>query len=204
MIAKKYGFTARKVILIHSLSYYSKTHDKLQEFICKLHKKKPTKKRLLFCRRIRLFESSKSREKFPAGNAGNCRRGRRKKHTQCAVPAGTNFLQSGKFQKDLILFVVRCYLGVLLRGWENLEAPGKGVRIGTFCGVQKVPQKHAEGCDPLDSRGRFKALPEKILAKFSDGTSRTRLFAQNGGEKALNRCEVRVLQRKELERIAKE
>ena len=27
----------------------------------------------------------------------------------------------------------------------------KGERIGTFCGVQKVPQKHAEGCDPLDS-----------------------------------------------------
>ena len=77
-------------------------------------------------------------------------------------------------------------------------------RIGTFCGVQKVPQKHAEGCDPLDSRGRFKALPEKILAKFSDGTSRTRLFAQNGGEKALNRCEVRALQRKDLERRLKE
>ena len=70
--------------------------------------------------------------------------------------------------------------------------------------MQKVPQKHAEGCDPLDSRGRFKALPEKILAKFSDGTSRTRLFAQNGGEKALNRCEVRALQRKDLERRLKE
>ena len=82
---------------------------------------------------------------------------RQKKHTECAVPTGTNFLRSGKFQKDLILFVVRCYLGVLLRGWENLEAPGKGVRIGTFCGVQKVPQKHAEGCGPLDSGERFKS-----------------------------------------------
>ena len=80
----------------------------------------------------------------------------------------------------------------------------QGKRIGTFCGVQKVPQKHAEGCDPLDSRGRFKALSKKILAKFSDGTSRTRLFAQNGGEKALNRCEVRALQRKELEQTSKE
>ena len=70
--------------------------------------------------------------------------------------------------------------------------------------MQKVPQKHAEGCDPLDSRGRFKALPEKILAKFSDGTSRTRLFAQNGGEKALNRCEVRALQREDLGRTTKE
>ena len=34
--------------------------------------------------------------------------------------------------------------------------------------------------------------------------SRTRLFAQNGGEKALNRCEIPVLQRKDLERTAKE
>ena len=102
------------------------------------------------------------------------------------------------------MLVGSCCLGGLIRGLQNLETPGKGVRVGTFCGVQKVPQKHAEGCDPLDSRGRFKALPEKILAKFSDGTSRTRLFAQNGGEKALNRCEVPVLQREDLERRLKE
>ena len=60
------------------------------------------------------------------------------------------------------------------------------------------------GLRPSGSRGRFKALPEKILAVFFDGTSRTRLFAQNGGEKALNRCEVPALQRKDLERTAKE
>ena len=65
--------------------------------------------------------------------------------------------QGDRAAKDLILFVVRRYLGVLIRGWENLEAPGKGVRIGTFCGVQKVPQKHAEGCGPLDSGERFKS-----------------------------------------------
>ena len=53
-------------------------------------------------------------------------------------------------------------------------------------------------------RPRFKALPKKIPAKFSGNTSRTRFFAQNGGEKALNRCEVPALQRKELERTAKE
>ena len=70
--------------------------------------------------------------------------------------------------------------------------------------MQKVPQNHAEGCDPLDSRGRFKALSKKILAEFSNGTSRNRFFAQNGGEKALNRCEVQALQRKELERTSKE
>ena len=61
-----------------------------------------------------------------------------------------------------------------------------------------------EVCEPLDSRGRFKALSKKILAEFSNGTSRNRLFAQNGGEKALNRCDARALQRKDLERTTKE
>ena len=93
---------------------------------------------------------------------------------------------------------------MLIRGLQNLESPCKGTFFGTFCGVQKVPQKHAEGCDPLDSRGRFKALSKKILAAFSDGTSRNRFFAQNGGEKALNRCDAPALQRKELERRLKE
>ena len=60
------------------------------------------------------------------------------------------------------------------------------------------------GLRPSGLRGRFKALSEKILAKFSDGTSRNRFFAQNGGEKALNRCDVPALQRKELERRLKE
>ena len=47
---------------------------------------------------------------------------RRKKHTKCAVPAGANFLQSGKFQKDLVLLVGSCCLSGLIRGLENLEA----------------------------------------------------------------------------------
>ena len=53
-------------------------------------------------------------------------------------------------------------------------------------------------------RPRFKALSEKILAELSSGTCRTRLFAQDGGEKALNRCDVPVLQHKDLERTTKE
>ena len=53
-------------------------------------------------------------------------------------------------------------------------------------------------------RPRFKALSEKILAEFSGNTSRPRLFAQNGGEKALNRCDATALQREDLERTAKE
>ena len=108
--------------------------------------------------------------------------------------------KSREAAKDLILLVRGRCLGELIRGLQNLGAPGEGVRIGTFCGVQKVPQKHAEGCDPLDSRGRFKALSKKLLAELSDGTSRNRFFAQDGGEKALNRCEVRALQREDLER----
>ena len=65
-------------------------------------------------------------------------------------------------------------------------------------------QKYPRGLRTSGLRGRFKALSKKISAKFSDGTSRNRFFAQNGGEKALNRCDVRALQRKELERRLKE
>ena len=65
-------------------------------------------------------------------------------------------------------------------------------------------QKYPRGLRTSGLRGRFKALSKKISAKFSDGTNRTRFFAQNGGEKALNRCDVQALQRKELERTAKE
>ena len=61
------------------------------------------------------------------------------------------------FGKVLILFVRNRSCGELKRGLLNLGAPGEGVRIGTFCGVQKVPQKHAEGCDPLDSRGTIQS-----------------------------------------------
>ena len=73
-------------------------------------------------------------------------------------------------------------------------------RIYSFCVVQKEPKSTRDSV----LRPRFKALSEKISAKFSGGMSRTRLFAQNGGEKALNRCEVPALQREDLERTAKE
>ena len=53
-------------------------------------------------------------------------------------------------------------------------------------------------------RPRFKALSKKISAELSGGTCRNRFFAQNGSEKALNRCDVRALQREELERRLKE
>ena len=93
---------------------------------------------------------------------------------------------------------------MLIRGLQNLRTPCKGNGFWYFLRRAKSTAKTRRGLRPSGLRGRFKALPEKILAKFSDGTSRTRLFAQNGGEKALNRCEVRALQRKDLERRLKE
>ena len=65
-------------------------------------------------------------------------------------------------------------------------------------------QKYTRGLRTSGLRGQFKALSKKIPAEFSDGTCRTRLFAKNGGEKALNRCDVPALQRKDLEQTAKE
>ena len=105
-----------------------------------------------------------------------------------------------KFQKVLILFVRSRRCGELNRGLENLEAPGKG----TDCHFLHRAKSNIKSTRDSVLRPRFKALPEKILTEVSDGTSRTRLFARNGGEKALNRCDVRVLQRKDLERRLKE
>ena len=68
-------------------------------------------------------------------------------------------------------------------------------RIVTFCIVQKVTKKHT-GLRPATS---IQSSAGNNLGKTPDSTSRNRFFAQNGGEKALNRCEVRVLQRKDLE-----
>ena len=112
-------------------------------------------------------------------------------------------------------WIVRIYcLCALVRGLQNLEASLKGFnccgaklplrcadsrfaeprsfpereRVYSFR-VYEKNQKYTRGLRTSGLRGRFKALPEKILAKFSDGTSRNRFFAQTGGVKALNRCE---------------
>ena len=133
-------------------------------------------------------------------------------------------------QKDLIGLMRSCCLGVLIRGLQNLESPcWKGFNfvrakpplrraeprfeeLRSFPARERVysfrlyekNQKYPRGLRTSGLRGRFKALSKKISAKFSGGTSRTRLFAQNGGEKALNRCDVPVLQREDLERTTKE
>ena len=66
--------------------------------------------------------------------------------------------------------------------------------------MQKVTKKHT-GLRPATS---IQSSAGNNLREASGGTSRNRFFAQNGGEKALNRCEVPALQRKELERTSKE
>ena len=58
-----------------------------------------------------------------------------------------------------------------------------------------VPQRFANLWTP----GTIQSSAGNTFGETSGDTSRSRFFAQNGGEKALNRCEVRVLQRKDLE-----
>ena len=111
-------------------------------------------------------------------------------------------LNFAKFQKVLIGFVRSCWLGVLIRGLQNLELPARK-RFYSFRLYEKNGE-YPRGLRTSGLRGRFKALSKKISAKLSGGTCRTRFFAQNGSEKALNRCEVPALQRKELERTSKE
>ena len=67
----------------------------------------------------------------------------------CVLIRGLQNLES-PFGKVLILLVGRCYLGVLIRGSQNLGAPCEGVRLVTFCIVQKVTKKHT-GLRPATS-----------------------------------------------------
>ena len=127
--------------------------------------------------RLLLYMTPQAERKAAEGGA--------KKHAERAVPAGTSFLLGRAKSCQWQVFVRR--------------RPPKQGELRTD--VSKATM--FQGDDSV-LRPRFKALSEKILAEFSGNTSRTRLFAQNGGEKALNRCEVPVLQRKELERRLKE
>ena len=52
-------------------------------------------------------------------------------------------------KKVLIVAVRKCHCGVLIRGLQNLETPCKGIRVVTFCIVQKVTKKHARTCKKL-------------------------------------------------------
>ena len=151
---------------------------------------------------------------------------RRRKSTR-SVPSRQGHRRKAK--KGFNWIVQICFLFVLIRGLQNLGAPCKGVRVVTFCIVQKVTKKHARTCKKLPvasfcasetaetgriangreqgdhvSRSRLRpatSIQSSAGEDFSKAFrqhKRNRLFAQNGGEKALNRCEVQALQRKEL------
>ena len=65
---------------------------------------------------------------------------------------------------------------------------------------QKARQRFANLWTP----GTIQSSAGSNFAKFSGDSCRNRFCLQNGGEKALNRCEVPVLQREDLERTVKE
>ena len=96
-----------------------------------------------------------------------------------------------------------CSFSALFRGLQNLGASCERNVFRTFRVYEKY-QKYPRGLRTSGLRGRFKALSKKISAKLSGGTCRNRFFAQNGGEKALNRCDAPALQRKDFERTSKE
>ena len=68
----------------------------------------------------------------------------------------------------------------------------------------KSTAKTRRGLRPSGLPGTIQSSAGNNLGKAPDGTSRNRFFAQDGGEKALNRCDTPALQREELERTAKE
>ena len=92
----------------------------------------------------------------------------------------------------------------LRRAESRFAEPRSFLRRRTACHFLHCAKSNIKSTRDSVLRPRFKALPEKILAELSGNTSRPRFFAQNGGEKALNRCDVPALQRKDLERTAKE
>ncbi len=100
-------------------------------------------------------------------------------------------------KKVLIVAVRRCRCGALNRGLQNLEAPCEGVRVVTFCIVQKVTKKHA-GLRPATSiqiAGRYKLFAEMSGIHQVTGNAQNCIFPGIAGND-LNRCEVRALQHK--------
>ncbi len=82
---------------------------------------------------------TKSRKKVAAGRRKDLSLFVRSRHF-CVLIRGLQNLES-PLEKVLILFVRSRHCGELNRGLQNLGTPGKGVRVVTFCGVQKVTQK---------------------------------------------------------------
>ena len=83
----------------------------------------------------------------------------------------------------------------------KLSRKGNGLVLFAAC---KKYHKNTPRAAALWTPGTIQSSAGNTFGEASDGTCRNRFFAQDGGEKALNRCEVPALQRKELERRLKE
>ena len=81
-----------------------------------------------------------------------------------SVCADSRFAKPRNFLKKVLIVAVRSRgCGELIRGLQNLDAPCKGDVFTFFLRRAKRTKKHARGLRTSGLRGRFKALPEKIL-----------------------------------------
>ena len=94
--------------------------------------------------------------------------------------------------------------GKLLFGWaeSRFAEPRNSLqreRFSCFSLVRKEPKVHQRFAN-LWTPGTIQSSAGRDFAKISGGSCRNRFCLQNGGVKALNRCDVPALQRKDLER----
>ena len=97
-------------------------------------------------------------------------------------------------KKVLIVAVRKCHCGGLNRGWQNLGASQKGNGFILFALCKKNQKAHQRFAN-LWTPGTIQSSAGSEFAIISGGSCRNRFCPQNGGEKALNRCErVTVVQ----------
>ena len=149
-----------------------------------------------------LFAACKKYRKNTLGRTKSCRwqvfvrrRPPKQGELRTDVSKATMFQGDRKVSKGFNFVRGKVLFGCADSRFAEPRSSLQGKRLVTFCVVQKVTKKHAGLC-PATS---IQSSAGNNLGKTPDSTSRNRFFAQNGGEKALNRCEVRVLQRKDLE-----
>ena len=112
-----------------------------------------------------------------------------------SVCAASRFAEPRSSLKKVLIVAVRsCSCGALIRGLENLEACPERETGLFFSRVRKEPKVHQRFAN-LWTPGTIQSSAGSNFAKISGGFCRNRFCPQNGGEKALNRCErVTVVQ----------
>ena len=130
-------------------------------------------------------------------------------HAERAAPNGAKAFLSyflcltKSMGKDLILFVRSCCLGRLIRGLENLETPCEGTDW-YFLRRAKSTAKTRRGLRPSGLPGTIQSSAGNSFEEAFRRHVSKPVFRKKSGEKALNRCDVPVLQREDLERTTKE